>query len=353
MRVAPGGAGETGHWAGRFAENLDRFTDAAQRTGGIVERCFSVGGYLVVLRFAGPALVEPMTRALSHLACSDAPDAHGRKLTVLLWDEASTGVRAAGLRPGTESASMELFRSRATVGLHQPVERILSVLDRRSDTAVWWTPDAQALPYWERGAPLLRVLHWWMSEHGRQVVHGATVGTGDGGVLLVGPGGSGKSSTALASLQSGLRYVGDDYVLVEVGPPVVSHSLYNSAKLHPGQAERFPSLLGQARAQNEEKVLAFMDECLPDRMVSSLPLLAVMVPKVVGTTRTTFEPMSRAQGLSAVAPSTILQLQGAGEGTLTTLASLLRAVPCYRLALGTDLGEIPKVLRGLIEDLRR
>ena len=353
MSNAPAHSGQLnrGHWASRFDENLDRFAFAADRAGGITERCFSIGGRRVILRFAGPALIEPVTRALAHLGCPPGAGAEDPPLTVMLWDEASTGVGVAGLRRDTDTPSMELFRRPGMVGLHQPVERILCVLDQSRDTALWWTPDALTLPYWERGAPLLRLLHWWMPRHGCQVVHGAAVGTAHGGVLLVGPSGSGKSSTALASLQGGLHYVGDDYVLMELGPPATAYSLYNSAKLHPEQATRFPALLEGPGAPDEEKVLAFMHERRPEQLALSVPLVAVLAPVVVPSTRTTVAPLPRAQALAALAPSTILQLHG-GDDTLARLAALLRAVPCYRISLGSDMEAIAHVIAGLIEDLR-
>ena len=74
------------------------------------------------------------------------------------------------------------------------------------------------------------------------MVHAAAVGDESGGVLLVGRGGSGKSTTALSCLGTQVGYLADDYCLVEMveGPRV--HSLYTSGKANRGSIARLPRL---------------------------------------------------------------------------------------------------------------
>ena len=49
-------------------------------------------------------------------------------------------------------------------------------------------------------------------------------------VVVTGMSGSGKSSTTLAGLVNGLDSAGDDYVLVDPGPPVVAHAVFTVLK---------------------------------------------------------------------------------------------------------------------------
>ncbi len=51
--------------------------------------------------------------------------------------------------------------------------------------------------------------------------------------MIAGPAGSGKSTLALACALQGLRYLGDDYVVVDVANGPIVHSLYSSAKALP------------------------------------------------------------------------------------------------------------------------
>ena len=82
------------------------------------------------------------------------------------------------------------------------------------------------------------LFHWLMELYGRQLIHAAAVGTDIGGALIVGKGGVGKSTTSLASLAAGLRFVGDDYVIVGFDPHPTAWSLYCTAKVSPRTKRR-------------------------------------------------------------------------------------------------------------------
>lgn len=64
-----------------FGQVYAAFEHAEAQSGLAVERFFDIGGYIIALRFAGPALVIPITRALAHLSIpsSLAPAAQIRK----------------------------------------------------------------------------------------------------------------------------------------------------------------------------------------------------------------------------------------------------------------------------------
>ena len=69
------------------------------------------------------------------------------------------------------------------------------------------------------------------------------MGTAEGGALLLGASGAGKSTTTLACLASGLAIAGDDFVLVEpAGIDAVVHSISTTAKLSRAALLRFPDL---------------------------------------------------------------------------------------------------------------
>ena len=134
------------------------------------------------------------------------------------------------------------------------------MLDLRQNIALYWLRDAQQFFYFETGAPLLTILNWWMGSHGKQMVHAAAVGTSEGGVLLVGKSGSGKSSTALACLDSKLLYAGDDHCFVETKPKPYAHSIFCSGKLSPKDFGRFPFLhepLSSTQSNRMEKKHSF------------------------------------------------------------------------------------------------
>src|SRR2546423_14492220 len=71
-----------------FNKVTDAFR-AAQAAAGTIERCYTIGGRLIRLSFAGPALIPHFAPALGHLA---AAPANSLDLTICLWDSESTGV---------------------------------------------------------------------------------------------------------------------------------------------------------------------------------------------------------------------------------------------------------------------
>ena len=336
-----------------FTRLGEQFGLAVTAAGGGTEHHLRLGGRNVRLSFAGPALVPRIMPALRHLEADAAPPAPD--LTVSLWDSVSTGVamppppwthddyRERGEVRGYNDAR---FRTAYSLG-----SGVLSMLDNQHRQAYFWVRDAATLAYWESGAPLLTLLHWWCNHEQRQLLHAAAVGNADGGVLLVGRGGSGKSTTALAALQAGLRYAGDDYCLLDPGPQPRVHSLYNSAKLNRDNLLRFPELgrlFDEAGCRLEEKALVFLEHYCPDRLIDGFPLRAVLLPRVRGGRGSSFAAVSPGAALKALAPSTIFQLTGAGAGSFRIMAGVVQRIPCYQLSLGTDLELVGRAIADLL-----
>jgi hypothetical protein len=318
-------------------------------------RPFRIGGHQVLLRFAGQGVLPAVAPAFAHL---DAPPVRDPELVVDIWDSTSTGA-APPQRPRVDPESpvgaFYYFEDPPLRGVFQPGMQALSAVDLRAGHAWYWVADPGALPYWERAAPIRQILHWWMATRGHQQVHGGAVGTPDGGVLLVGKGGSGKSTCALASLVSELRYAGDDYTMVSIRPRPWVHSLFGSGKVDPENLWRVPHLepaVSNPEHLATEKAVVFVNQHFPDRVIDGFPLRAIVLPAITGGIRTRVTPASRAAALTALAPSTVFQLHTAGGPALRYLARLVQEVPAYTLELGGDVSEIPEVILTLLHDLR-
>ncbi len=174
------------------------------------------------------------------------------------------------------------------------------------------------------------------------MTHAGAVGRDGRGVLLVGRGGSGKSTLALSCALAGMEIVADDYVLLEPGPPTRAHAMQSTAKLTEDSAGRLgvaaaaidpagfePTLEGPAKALVELRDLA------PGCLVRQLEIGAVIAPRLAGA-RPVLREISAAEGLRAVAPSTIVQAGFGGGESLAALAGLVRQVPSYALELSPD-----------------
>ncbi|MEI6331192.1 MAG: hypothetical protein WCP16_18265 [Pseudanabaena sp. ELA645] len=350
-----------------YASQINDCFEKAVQSVGEVEYFLQIADFSICLKFAGNALIDYVIPALAHLktAVRDRPD-----LTICLWDRTSTHTDLpanisdlANLIKTDLSENFDVdilpekisandvgksIRSSFDFGLG-----IINVLNLQSNQAYCWFEDVVRIPYWYKCSPLQFVLNIWMDARQYQYVHAGAIGYADGGVLLVGKGGSGKSSTSLTCLNSPLLYAGDDYCLMTTEPQPYVYSLYNSAKLK-GKAdlERFPHLanmITNGDRLDTEKAILFLNDHYPDQVWRGFPIKAVLVPKVTGARDTTYHPISAALALRALAPSTIYQLRSSKQMALSRMSALVQQVLCYRLDLGTDMGQIPLVIARILE----
>jgi hypothetical protein len=348
-----------------FGDLLGGFERAA--AGRAIDRFYQIGGHAVRLCFAGPALVPALTRAFDHLAIAPTPNP---ALTICVWDSATTATRiSTPLWRDTASFDAEVnaavnedakpavyFKDARVHGLLQLGHDTVSMFEPSAKQAVFWAPGPENIPYYEVAGPLRAILHWWVQGQGRQLVHAGAVGTSTGGALLVGKGGSGKSTTTLACLGSELHYLGDNDVLIAIDPAPHAYSLYNCAKLDVRHLQmRLPHLsplLRDSAGLYRDKGLLFLHDRYRDQLATAFPLHVILLPRVTGTLHTCARRVSAAAGLTALAPSSIFQLPSARREKLRQLGELVRRVPSYALDLGTDLGEVRDVVAQVLAENR-
>jgi hypothetical protein len=362
---AAAGEAESADLAGAyFAQLEERFELAAATVGGATNHDLEMAGLRLRLRCAGKQIASALLTPFEHLAISgdEVPE-----LTISLFDTASTGIDAPPptwkplrAEPGTNPVarlSSDGVSVLAAVGSGS-----LTAARPAEGKAIFHLPDARRIPSTERAAPLREALQLLMASRRRWMTHAGAVGRGGRGVLLVGRGGSGKSTLALSCALAGLEIVADDYVLLESGERI-AHAMQSTAKLTEDSAARLgisaaaidaagfePTLEGPAKA------LVEIPELAPDALRRRLEIVAVVAPSLSpltsrlvahtakkrevshggGSGEPVLRAISAAEGLRAVAPSTIVQAGFGGGGSLSTLADLVRCVPSYALKLSPD-----------------
>lgn len=334
-----------------FEQFSDAYGAALAKTDCSIHS-YRIAGYTVRLAFAGTVLVPLLTPAFAHLACSNAvaPD-----LTLYLWDGASTGVEPPRPWSGQEidlRGEVPTWSNADLLTAIQPDVNAISMLDHRRALGFYWIDHPGSLRAYEQAAPLKVLLHWWLRERGLTMIHAGAVGNADGAVLIVGKTGAGKSTTTLACLNAGLHYLADDRCLLGLEPIPQAYCLYNSAKLHLAQMERFPSLLAQVNnldAATTEKALIYLHHFAPQQIAPGLPIRAMLLAKVAGTTTTTLTPISRMAVLRDFVTSTLVYQPGALQAEVHRMTELVRQVPCYQINLGSDLAGIAPVVVQAIE----
>jgi hypothetical protein len=346
-------------------QNLTSCYKSSMEEHGPYEYQFRICDQTIQFCFAEPNLAGQLTRAFAHLRqpLTAAPDC-----TVAVGQARSSfrypSIVLKAYLTALESSWWDLTNHRGellemhnppTMAAYYPGTSGLSMLDCESGQGLYWKTGHTHVPYYEVGDPFRTLLHWWLRSRGFQFVHGAGVGFDTGAALLVGKGGAGKSTSAVASIRGGLQYAGDDYCVVGLDPQPVVYSLYNTCKLcGDDDIARFPGLAGHVSNParlSEEKALVFLHELLPDRVRASLPLKCLLVPKITGSRDTLIRPCKGMEALSAIVPWTMAQLPSSNHSDVKFMSALVRRLPTFSIELGTQVEQIPEVIARLLEQL--
>lgn len=328
-----------------LCSNLCTQFDIAASKTGLIAHHLTIAGQRICLQFAGPDLVDRILPALLHLATDENGAVDGPPdLTIHIWDAASTGTDAPqmpwshdqfGARREIQGANTANFRV-----AYDLFCGVLSFVSLKQGTAYWWISDRDRLPWYESAAPLREVLQAWFEHCGGIFIHAAALGTDDGAVLLVGPGGTGKTTTALACTSANLRLLGEDYCLLtefdHTGLQV--HSLYSSAKLTEQSMDMLPHLaplvVNPDRQDADAKAVLFLSPTMP--IQKSAKLRAIVLPVRSNIQDPQISPAKAKDALLALAPSTILQLSGMSQAGMSMMKHAAQSVPAYRLDVGTQ-----------------
>jgi hypothetical protein len=312
----------------------------ARSTHGELTRDLLLAGRRVRLRFAGEELAATLLPAFGERA---TPPAGDPDVTLSVWE----GSRAL---PPLRTGPAGLVREGPPGGLVAVQEGGAGLLTIADGPAVLCrVSDRESLPWWERAAPMRPALFLAVHGAGRALVHAGAVGTQGAAALLVGPGGSGKTTSALAALRAQMDYLGDDYVLISEDATV--WNVFATAKVDLAH----PHLGAVAAAAVPRPLCGAPDEKLicdipaPKR---SLPLACIVAPRIGGGGGTRLSPLPPGRALLALAPSTVLQMPFDDGGSLPLLAGLARRLPCWSLEIGDDPAEIPGALQQAIERSR-
>ena len=330
-----------------FFEAALASTRTAEQRAVVQEVRIDLAETIVAVRFVGKNLANAFLPAIAHLVvAADTP----AQATFHVWDTASTGVVMAPPPCPRESFThrgdiwgMSSARVRSAFHWH---EFSVNLFDTERSTGIFWVQDAKALPYWSKASPLRTLFHWWLAANGAHLLHAAAVGTEHGGLLLAGRGGTGKSTTALSSLNEGLQFIGDDYLAVRLHPEPVAYSLYATAKIVASQMTRFPLLarhVVNAGIASDEKAVLRLHPAFP-QVVKRLPLRAVASPAFGSSETSSFEPDNGGATRRSAAFTTLSQLPHAGRDLHAFVDELVERLPSFTLRLGRDITGVPHAI---------
>ena len=254
---------------------------------------------------------------------------------------------------------LHLAQDGSITAFHDHDRQFWIILDRAAATALFWIARTADIPVWEEAAPFRMLLHWFLADKPQAIVHGGVVATaGQGeprGVLLAGPGGSGKSTTVAACLLAGFSVCGDDLVMLgRAEGGWKAHAIFDAVKLSAQSLSRLPRDFDGVpwRACGEKRLLRYSD-AVAGGLARDSRLVALMQCAIVGGATTRIVPIPPSAMLRALGPPTLFLLRGREEATLAKVSRLVRELPCFRLELGEDPAGPSSVLGSWMEGTNR
>jgi hypothetical protein len=224
--------------------------------------------------------------------------------------------------------------------------RLWMMLDKVRGQGLIWIADWKDIPFWEEAAPFKTILSWFVADKRQTLVHGAIVADRQDGILLAGPGGSGKSTTVVACLQAGLGVCGDDLVMVEEAEKGwLAYAVYDAVKVSLEPYLPLPPILTRvpSRPCGTKRLFRYSDAA-PGRLLAVTQLAALMQCVIVDSPTSAIIPQAASSMLRALAPPTAFLLRGRENQMLRKIGGVVRSLPCFRLELGNDPYEAASVI---------
>lgn len=323
---------------------------------------FPLAGRPATVEIAGAALFDRLAPALSHLATEDPGQGGARGFTASLWDADATGVPGVAPAPGDDPTAPALVAV-SPDGRWVVQRRTHAVVghDRARGAVTGWFSGVARLPLYDRGRPLHPQILLANQDRGAPPLHAALVARDGRGALLVGAGGSGKTTASLACLLAGFDFLGDDYIslLRDDRGRFVGHGVYSSTHVDPVHLRRFPALHARAIPPSwagEDKAVVFLRDVVDrvagcGRLARERAIDALFLPSVAGGA-TRVAPATAAEAGLRLVQGGLALAPHAGASGMAELFELAAAVPAFRLDLGSDLAAIPRAIGAALDALR-
>lgn len=221
-----------------------------------------------------------------------------------------------------------------------PWQKQLFLYSRELKTGIYWTSSAENLPWWEATFSFRTLFHLWTRDLPAQLVHAGAIAKDEHtAVLITGPSGSGKSTSCLNLVRAGYKYLGDDYVWVELEPKPVVHALYQTAKVEAdnllARFSDWKSAIHNPEDYKSQKAIFNMRALAPASWLNKAALKAILLPRVAQQENSVFQPASPAASLMGMAPTTLHHLPHHRQIAFQKFSRLSHALPAYQWQLGT------------------
>jgi len=329
---------------------IDEFSQAMNP----IVKYYSISGRNICVKFYSEKLAELYSHGIAHSELSEPLDNEDVDLTIIAWDTNFTNAEFQSPCESTDHYHEQITDTKNSydegfIGTYLKWDKLLIMLDSENKVGYLWTLDAGELPPWVIAEPFRNLLSWDLSNADTHIIHAAAVALDNNAVLISSKSGTGKSTTSLSCLFSGLDYLGDDYVGVEIGDDIVVHSLYNTVKVSSDHMDKFEVLKEHVWKNVEGKNIVFLSSLFPKQMIRSSILKAILIPVIKHSKKTIITPASKLEAIFAIAPTSIGQLPLVHTSKLNRIREIVMNKPCYFLEMSEDREEVAATIREFLK----
>ncbi|UXP32659.1 hypothetical protein N6H18_01580 [Reichenbachiella agarivorans] len=329
-----------------FYDELSAEYSVAEQTLATNRHHISFANHVFAATFIGSETNDFYLPALTHLKIS-LPSIHDFEVWVIEGESSKINLPNPTWDWNNVSPFGEIYRDENFILNFESWSSVLRVFNRIENKAYIWIQSIDALPKWMRSFPLRSIVDWYFESTAIQPVHSGGIALGNNGVMLTGKGGSGKSSTCLSCLNHDeLKYLGDDFMLVDCENGKEAFSLYNVAKVEFENLKKFKFLTPYQEQfkVDDEKYQIFLHELIPSKLTNQFMIDAIFLPKITGSKKGNLVKSNASDALMALAPSTISLLRGNRELTFSKVSNLVKKLPIYTLELSSDFERNPEII---------
>ncbi|HEY3265354.1 MAG TPA: hypothetical protein VGM37_00390 [Armatimonadota bacterium] len=193
-----------------------------------------------------------------------------------------------------------------------------------------------------------------MKRRGKFTLHAATLERRGHGILISGASGRGKTTSCLSLIRSGYRCVADDHPFLEAKDGLIHARSFPEPIQVTDDTRRMIPELQAANAPltpGERKWLFRLEDVYGAAWAETCVPRVVLFPQVIQWSTSYVEPMSPARVMEELLPNGFRVLdRSVATAHFHLLADLARQTRGYRLFLGEDVLELPKVIDPLTPD---
>lgn len=339
-----------------FGKMTRTFEEASKSFPNLLSTTYyRFAGFSVRIRCVGSRLSAMHEKVFKHLMLEDVNISERNfDLTIDLWDQKEIKIKCPVDLISDESKKFRTVTASANSRIVADQDVDTSIfLDRIDKRIIASFGSADKMNNYDLSKPFNRLLALWYRDMNVEVIHSSMISKNRKGILFLGEGGSGKTTSALSCLNDGFNYLGDDHVgLTEVNHTFVGYSLYASALIYENHFKRFPQLQKfelQKNMQPDEKSIIYFSNGHLNKIDNYAEIAVLLLPRIVDSKHTDFRKAGKGETLLAAAPSSLrLQISPNKKG-FNTISQLVARIPSYWIYVGKDIDEIPKCVNEIIK----